>query len=972
MTDRAELLQTQLSTILRLEAAIETGIPAVQEGLLPVLQSHRQEFWQLLNKSFGGPSQTIIGSHVETITGDTVNLATIQYIYQTIYGRDPTADERRRLEWYLQRLVNGAPTDTLVQQIYILVASSRTTPLFVGYSSQAEGYLELSGQQLVPSQNRHPDWVLPDMAVVTQPIEITDGKLEVTFQNAVTTVVPRPGDPAILLSRSLLLSEALADPVLAGTGVVLLGEPGSGKSTFLRHLSRVMAKRGLGQSGRDTQLPGWNPAQASVPVFLSIRQLATKLAVHRSEQASDVIFEAILQVLDNGIEGMRDVLNAAIGNGGMLLMFDGLDEIPPNDRGEVAGRRRVVQGLHTFVQRYPRNLAIVTCRTKVFTDDLRHDLGWRVEILAPFTLGQIRALVYAFFAAQSSSSTDEGNDRAAQGLLEAIVENNKLLSLARTPMLLRMMAEIALRGGDLPLNRPKLFETLIDRMLDGWEETKQKSSLASDYRINKDTLDSMRPIFNEQAYRAFADGSGSRENARILRDRLLTRLTDFFDEQVPALPANPAKACLDYLEQRADLVVRDPDDYYSFVHPTLQEYCAARHIAHDPDRAPQMIMQHRGSDYWREAILLATGLLSPLALDRVLNDLISSEEQAQPKLAYQWYRDLLLAADIAAERDWEVLQQEQLIRATSLRQGLGHGLERLLADIDEPLQPVDRVRAGYILADLGDRRYPVEGVAWKLALEQRGQCFGFTSNGAEHYLRFLPAGTYHDFEGRVLIETKPYWIASYPITVAQYAAFADVGYTSESNRWWTTSGLIWRAERRQPALWQDLIQRATNIPMIGATWFEATAFCGWLTAQVGDLLPEGYVFRLPTVSEWTAAASFDGSERPRTYPWGHLEPTPERAIYKATQITACAAVGCCPQGVAACGAQDLAGNVWEWADIVGAGDEVLRDSTELAPVAIMGGAWNSDADELRCSTQDMVSPNQSGLNVGFRIVLAAV
>ncbi len=50
----------------------------------------------------------------------------------------------------------------------------------------------------------------------------------------------------------------------------------------------------------------------------------------------------------------------------------------------------------------------------------------------------------------------------------------------------------------------------------------------------------------------------------------------------------------------------------------------------------------------------------------------------------------------------------------------------------------------------------------------------------------------------------------------------------------------------------------------------------------------------------------------RPYPWGEAEPTPELAIYKASDPGRPALVGCCPAGAAASGALDLAGNVWEW------------------------------------------------------------
>jgi formylglycine-generating enzyme required for sulfatase activity len=75
-----------------------------------------------------------------------------------------------------------------------------------------------------------------------------------------------------------------------------------------------------------------------------------------------------------------------------------------------------------------------------------------------------------------------------------------------------------------------------------------------------------------------------------------------------------------------------------------------------------------------------------------------------------------------------------------------------------------------------------------------------------------------------------------------------------------------------------------NQPVIDVNWYEATAFCAWLTEQPGDALPAGYALRLPTEAEWEASAAWDGRGGRRPYPWGAAEPTPELAIYDASGL----------------------------------------------------------------------------------------
>jgi len=59
---------------------------------------------------------------------------------------------------------------------------------------------------------------------------------------------------------------------------VLLDDPGSGKSTFMRHLAWALAQRGLDQHSEATALVGWEEEQPLLPIFLLLRTLAGRLA----------------------------------------------------------------------------------------------------------------------------------------------------------------------------------------------------------------------------------------------------------------------------------------------------------------------------------------------------------------------------------------------------------------------------------------------------------------------------------------------------------------------------------------------------------------------------------------------------------------------------------------------------------------------------------------------------------------------
>jgi formylglycine-generating enzyme required for sulfatase activity len=187
--------------------------------------------------------------------------------------------------------------------------------------------------------------------------------------------------------------------------------------------------------------------------------------------------------------------------------------------------------------------------------------------------------------------------------------------------------------------------------------------------------------------------------------------------------------------------------------------------------------------------------------------------------------------------------------------------QRGIADITAPQRTVpERMAAGQALGLMGDPRFLVTIAAWQHEMAQRSEQFGTPAG----YFCSVRPGTYQiggweDDEPAADITLPAFWIARFPITVAQYAPFVAAGYGKDAERWWTREGWQWKQKRgrTQPYSWNESPYDGPNQPMIGVTWYEAAAFCAWLTAQLQDALPAGYVIRLPTEAEWEAAAAYD-------------------------------------------------------------------------------------------------------------------
>lgn len=133
------------------------------------------------------------------------------------------------------------------------------------------------------------------------------------------------------------------------------------------------------------------------------------------------------------------------------------------------------------------------------------------------------------------------------------------------------------------------------------------------------------------------------------------------------------------------------------------------------------------------------------------------------------------------------------------------------------------------------------------------------------------------------------------------------GYAEK--QWWSKAGWQEKEEGgwQQPRYWNDSRFNLPNQPVVGVSWYEAEAYCNWLTNELN--VQKDMTIRLPTEAEWECAARGIAGRR---YAWGNDTPTPEHANYDETGLNRTNAVGCFPKGCTEEGLYDMAGNVWQW------------------------------------------------------------
>ena len=221
-----------------------------------------------------------------------------------------------------------------------------------------------------------------------------------------------------------------------------------------------------------------------------------------------------------------------------------------------------------------------------------------------------------------------------------------------------------------------------------------------------------------------------------------------------------------------------------------------------------------------------------------------------------------------------------------------------------------------------------------------------------------------------------------PVTNAEFKRFIDDGgYTT--HEYWTEAG--WKQKESEswskPRYWDDTIWNDASQPVVGVSWYEAVAYCKWLTAKTGRM------YRLPAEAEWEKAARGTlpspvasvrdgrggGGEGSNRYPWGNQWDktrcnNKENGMGKTTPVGQFS-----PQGDSSYGVGDLTGQVYEWCSTKYAsypyqtGDGREGEAGGDARI-LRGGSWfdGPPAAYCRCGYRAWDNPRLRDNDRGFR------
>jgi HEAT repeat protein/energy-coupling factor transporter ATP-binding protein EcfA2 len=418
--------------------------------------------------------------------------------------------------------------------------------------------------------------------------------------------------------------------------VVLLGAPGSGKTTLMSYFAVILAHKQPEKLGlaADTD---W------LPILIRIRDLARQPNLNILDYARQFANNTLCvnPPLPPGF------FESWLEDGRALILLDGLDEVP-----EEGKRDEVVRYIENFLGQFERNRAIITSRPAGYRRDFfRTDEFPHYEV-QPFDDAKIEEFINRWYDSRVKEDKPEA-ERCKDSLRKALSDNARIKLLARNPLLLTIIALIHRYQAVLPKQRYKLYSKAVETLLTSWDANKELSNHTVLQYLG---LDDLQGLMESLAYWIHTQGStGDNEGGTLIdRDELIEQLSKLIrtKKQVDLRQArNEAKRFVDFIRERTGLLNEQGKDCYAFVHKTFQEYLCAQEINYQADNEGDFdiilnhIRDHLHDSHWREVLLLLIAQQRPKKAAKAIRAILDYHSDYE-----QWlHRDLLFAGSCLAE-----------------------------------------------------------------------------------------------------------------------------------------------------------------------------------------------------------------------------------------------------------------------------------------------------------------------------------
>jgi formylglycine-generating enzyme required for sulfatase activity len=763
--------------------------------------------------------------------------------------------------------------------------------------------------------------------------------------------------------RNPSIPEALGSLAPLGKrGLVILGYPGSGKTTQLKRILLWLAQR----KPEDLELPA-----GMLPLFLRLRLATGKertlLELAKTTAARGDDEQAPLSLAD------AELLERVHERGNLLWLCDGLDEVADERiRANVAGL------IATAAEQRKADRFVVSCRFAGYSDDVEKQLGARFRVLelAPLDDAQVATLVRNWYCAvecsvgRSSGRSDAESERVAKMKAEELLErlndgkfrsSTRLAELTQNPLLLTAICLVHRdRGehGGLPKRRADLYEECINVLLELWRKTHNVPVSIS----AKDARRVLQPL----ALWMHSENGRRQATASELEPVVAPLLKKI------RWKGGNATRFLEIIRDESGLLTGQSTTAFGFVHLGFQEHLAARELRTQLVAAPERLADLASrlhESWWQEVTLLllaqedapiyakylSAALAHPQAgehiefltqcrdeadsttdepIESVLQGLARARRASAAQLvaldlAVRW--DVSIPASLREHADHRVRQvlgipsESMVVEFGGVSMGFSFGVGAFVAQPPRALSARGEIELVAIPA----------GTFWMgCAKERIARLKREHPQWTESFDREAP---------RHEVTLSPFFMAATPVTNAQYARFLKSTPKTEKPKYW--------ADRRfnQP-----------DQPVVGVSWEDAVRFCEWAGVRLPTEAQWEYACRAGTDTNYWSGDTENDLWRVGWFDY-NSNGGPQRVARKLAN----------PWGL-----YDMHGNVWEWcADWFGDyanGRQVDPAGPAGGSVRVVrGGSFGDGAAGCRSACRDGLRPSNCGSLLSFRVALPA-